>query len=324
MADPLNPPDFNPRSPWWGGDLQTLRNSLISSNDTLPGRSERLFLEMQDGSGDRLAAMLDTPSNRPAGPVVVLIHGLAGTEESPYVRASAAFHLKRGRQVLRLNLRGAGPSRQSCGGHYHAGCADDLRDALAGLERALLEDGAVLIGYSLGGNILLNLLADHELPIRAAATVSAPIEPAAAAQRFMEPRNALYHYWLLRQLKQQSTAPGARLGAGDRETIQRARTIYEFDDWFIAPRSGFAGADDYYARTAGARVACQIDVPTLMIMARDDPWIPTAAYEDLLPYCPPNLRIVLTPGGGHVGFHDSGGQEAWHDRAIDAFMRASL
>jgi predicted alpha/beta-fold hydrolase len=322
MAAPADPPAFRARAPWWGGDLQTLRNNLAPGTGNLPGTSKRIFLALGDGSGDRIAAMLDSPAKAMDGPLIVLIHGLAGSEASAYLRTSSAFHLNRGRRVLRLNLRGAGPSRATCIGHYHAGCGQDLHHALAALAPDLAAPGFFIVGYSLGGNALLNLLASHDLPIRGAATVSAPIEPAQAAQRFMEPRNALYHHWLLRQMKQESTAPGALLSQAERAAIARARTIYQFDDGFIAPRNGFDSADDYYARTAGARMAGDIAVPTLMIHARDDPWIPPAAYDALMERAPDNIRIVLTEGGGHVGFHAQGHAETWHDRRIDAFLRS--
>lgn len=320
MAALAEPPAFRARAPWWGGDLQTLRNILVPGRNIPPASSKRMYLELGDGSGDRLAAMLDSPEEPAEAPLIVLIHGLAGSEASAYLWASAAFHLQRGRRVLRLNLRGAGPSRATCIGHYHAGCGADLHHALAALPEDLTSHGLFVIGYSLGGNALLNMLAAHDLPIRGAATVSAPIEPAQAARRFMEPRNALYHYWLLRQMKKESIAPGALVSEAERTAIHRARTIYEFDDGFVAPRNGFAGADDYYARTAGARMAGDISVPTLMIHARDDPWIPPAPYEALMASAPENIRIVLTPSGGHVGFHGQDHTETWHDRCVDAFM----
>jgi len=322
MAATADSTTFRARAPWWGGDLQTLRNILAPGVGRLPGTSKRIYLALGDGSGDRIAAMLDSPAEAADGPLIVLIHGLAGSEASAYLRASAAFHLKRGRQVLRLNLRGAGPSRATCIGHYHAGCGGDLHHALAALPGDLTASGIFVIGFSLGGNALLNLLASHDPPIRGAATVSAPIEPAQAAQRFMEPRNAIYHYWLLRQMKRESAAPGALLSEAERAAIGTARTIYEFDDGFVAPRNGFDGADDYYARTAGARMASDITVPTLMLHARDDPWIPPAPYDALMGRAPANVRIVLTEGGGHVGFHGQGHAETWHDRLIDEFMES--
>lgn len=318
------PPLFNPRPPWWGGDLQTLRNTLLAKRPEIPGISERAYLPLNDGSGDKLAARLEVPLNPADEPLVVLVHGLTGCEDSAYIRASAAFHLKRNRHVLRLNLRGAGPSRRVSGGHYHAGCAADIRDVLASLEGSLTAQGIVLIGYSLGGNILINLMADrakaNELPIRGLATVSAPIMPAQAARRLMTKRNTVYHSWLLSRMKKESTAQGARLSEAERRAIRGARTIRDYDDKFIAPRNGFAGADDYYARTAGAPLVPRIPVPTLMIHARDDPWIPATPYEVLQKHRLPHIRIILTPGGGHVGFHATGHIETWHDRCVDVFL----
>jgi hypothetical protein len=316
------PPVFRSRAPWWGGDLQTLRNMLVRAGAALPATSERIYFPLSDDSGDRLAAMLDWPDRPVESPLVVLIHGLTGCEDSDFIRASAAFHLKRGRRVLRLNLRGAGPSRQVCGGHYHSGCATDIRDALAALDSKLSSQGLFLIGFSLGGNVLINLLASHadKLPICGAATVSAPIEPAQAARRLMAPRNAVYHSWLLRRMKRESTAPGACLSEAERAAILRARTIWEYDDGFIAPRNGFTGASDYYERTAGARLVADVRVPVLMIHARNDPWIPADPYAALEGDCPANIRIFLLPGGGHVGFHSGGHTETWHDRCVDAFL----
>jgi len=105
-------PAFAPRVPWWGGDLQTLRNYVLRQADplgALPGR--RLELALRDGSGDRLVATLHAPPSETGRPLLVLIHGLTGSEASPYVRASAAAALAEGYPVLRLNLRGAGPAR---------------------------------------------------------------------------------------------------------------------------------------------------------------------------------------------------------------------
>ena len=322
LSSPADIDSFLPRAPWWGGDLQTLRNAIRPSRAPRAAHSERLLLELKDGSGDRLAGLLQMPEQLDDGPLVVLIHGLAGSERSAYMRASAEFHLKRGRRVLRLNLRGAGPSRATCAGHYHAGCAGDIHDALAALPAHLTGAGLFPVGYSLGGNALLNLLPAHDLPIVGAVSISAPIEPAQAAFRFMEPRNAIYHYWLLRQTKKDTIAPGAHLSPSEREGVERSRTIYEFDELFVAPRNGFAGADDYYARTAGARMVERIGVPALLIHARDDPWIPPTPYEELMRIAPSNVEIALTETGGHVGFHGRGHAEPWHDRRVDSFLRS--
>src|SRR5512143_341355 len=171
-------PAFTARPPWLGPDLQTLRNTLRPPRPQMAQfAGERLELALADGSGDRLAAVLQQPLER-RGPLAVLIHGLSGDEDSPYMLVSAAALLERGHPVLRLNLRGAGASRPLCRLQYHAGRTADLRDALAALDPALTADGLLAVGFSLGGNLLLKFLAEHaaDLPVRAAAAVSAPID----------------------------------------------------------------------------------------------------------------------------------------------------
>lgn len=328
-------PPFAPRFPWLGGDLPTLRNFLLRPRVDLSAfNSRRVYLPMADGSGDRLAATLEgfrDDGPRPASPLVVLIHGLTGCEDSVYMRTGAAFHLARGRRVLRLNMRGAGPSRPTCGGHYHAVLGADIRDALHALESEagaestdITRNGLFLVGYSLGGNILVNFLADYgrDFPVLGAATVSAPIEPARSAVRLMARRNTVYHRRLLKQMKQEAMGEGARLTDREHAAITASRSIYEFDRDFIGPSNGYSGADDYYADTAGARRAPEISTPTLLIHARDDPWIPANSYDTLARRGLSGIRIVIADRGGHVGFHGRGWREPWHERCIDAFMRS--
>ncbi len=199
---------------------------------------------------------------------------------------------------------------------------EDIQDVLEGLDASLVKDGVFLIGYSLGGNILLNFLGARScgVPIVGAATISAPIEPLQTCLRIMARRNVLYHRWLLNNMKRDALMTGTDIRVEERETVHTARSVYEFDDLFIAPRHGYRGADDYYARTAGARVVRDIEVPLVMVHARNDPWIPVDPYVALQGDGLGSVDIVLTPGGGHVGFHGQGAFDAWHDRYVGAFV----
>lgn len=314
---------FQDRAPWWGGDLQTLRNVVMRRTEPLPGRAVSLEFETADGSGDRLKGTLSEPdAPDPRAPLIVLIHGLTGCEDSDYMRASARFHLARGRSVLRLNLRGAGPGRTLAKNYYHAGCAPDVQSVLEGLEASRTGNGVFLIGYSLGGNVLLNWLgrAEGSSFVIGAATVSAPIEPAQACERILQPRNALYHHFLIQRMKRDVLGSCA-LSPQERRSVADSRTVFEFDDLWVAPRNGFDGAMDYYKRTAGAQFVPHIAVPTLMIHAANDPWIPPEPYVLAKKQRNPNVKTLLVRSGGHLGFHERGEQEPWHDRMIDAFIR---
>ncbi len=317
-------PEFRPRAPWWGPDLQTLRNFFTARRGRRPYLAgERMHLAMRDGSGDRLAALLtDAPGNKP---LVVLIHGLTGCETSMnMVRAALHYHAL-GFPVLRLNLRGAGPSRESCRGDYHAGCSRDLADALGSLvEMApeLTANGLYLSAVSLGANVMIKFLAEYdgEFPIRAAVSTSAPIDLAASSLSVMRPRNALYHHWLLKRMK--VDCRGSVLKPMERATLEEVRTVFEFDDRFLAPRYGFEGAMHYYSECAAGRYLDSLRTPTLLIHARNDPWIPAAPYLARDWSNNLNLTVLLPCAGGHVGFHDAGHDVSWHDRCAADFFAA--
>ena len=276
---------------------------------------------MRDGSGDRLVGELNRPVEGSGKPLVVLIHGLTGCSTGAYMLASAFSLLRLGYPVLRLNLRGAGPSRPLCRQQYHAGRSADLRDALAGLPSGLLADGLFAVGYSLGGNMLLKYLAEQGEagPVRAAASVSAPIDLSAASRRLMARRNQLYHDWLLRRMQEEALA-GEALTDAERQAVVTARRVYDFDERFVAPRNGFRGADDYYLRSSALFFLPQIRVPTLIIHALDDPWIPGASYMGFDWQANPRLIPLLPRQGGHVGFHGLGTHVPWHDRCLGMFF----
>lgn len=315
-------PAFRARAPWWGGDLQTLRTALVRYS--APGRFDMpgmvMALPVEDGSGDRLIALFDEGAGTARKPLAVLVHGLTGCHESSYMVETTRHLTALGYPVLRLNMRGAGPSAAICRLRYHAGKGEDIAAALRALDPALLRDGIMPVGYSLGGSILLNFLAHHaaDFPVRAAVTVSAPIDLAAAADRILAPRNRLYHRYLLNRMKLDWA--GLMRSREERIALARIATIREFDDRLVAPPNGFGDADNYYAECSATRVLGDLAVPTLLIHAADDPWIPAASYRAVDWDANPALTHLMPPGGGHVGFHQRGTPPNWHDACIGAFF----
>jgi len=316
-------PRFLARPPWWGRDLQTVRNYLrrpVVSLDAYP--AERLEFPMLDDTGDTLVATLNRPSE-PAEddirrPLVMLIHGLTGCEDSTYMRASTRHLLDRGHPVLRLNLRGVGPSRERCRFQYHAGRTEDLRAVIGRMDGRLAANGIVIVGYSLGANMLLKYLGEQgrRAPLLGAVSISAPIDLKATQVRFMQRRNRRYHDHLLARMKE-GILSSSGLERADLDTIS---SVYEFDDRVVAPRNGFAGADDYYARCSARNFLAGIRVPTLIVHARNDPWIPVDPYLAFDWTSNPRLTPLLPRGGGHVGFHGLGSRIPWHDRCIGLFV----
>jgi predicted alpha/beta-fold hydrolase len=320
----LDLPSFRPRFPWWGGDLQTIANRLRGVSTSLgPHASERLVFPLPDGTGDTLLASLDRPAVPEGGaPLVILIHGLTGAEDSLYMISMARHLLERGRRVLRLNLRGAGPSRALCGQHYYAGRSQDFRTLLSVLPPELMRDGLVAVGYSLGGAMLLKYLGEEgkASPLLAAASVSAPIDLAVTCRHMMRRRNLIYHHYILETMKVEATGQGALVSPAERAAILAARTVWDYDEVFIAPRYGFASAEDYYERCRPTRFMGSIRVPTLVLAALDDPWIPGALYRAYDWAGNRSLTPLLPGQGGHVGFHGTGNRQPWSDLAVARFL----
>ena len=318
---PDNP--FRPRFPWWGGDLQTIANRFRGADALAPHTSERLKFPLPDGTGDTLLASLDRPATpSPGTPLAILIHGLTGAEDSRYIFSMARLLLDRGSRVLRLNLRGAGQSRALCGQHYYAGRSQDFRALLTVLPKELTADGIVAVGYSLGGAMLLKYLGEegNAAPLLAAASVSAPIDLAVTCRCMMRPRNRLYHRYILDQMKVEATGDGAVVSAAERAAIMGSSTVWDYDDFFIAPRYGFASAEDYYERCRPTRFMGGIGIPTLVLASFDDPWIPGALYRAYDWAGNPSLSPVLTDQGGHVGFHGIGNRQPWSDLVVARFF----
>ncbi len=311
-------PPFRPRFPWIGGDLQTVRNTVSWRQAPLPAAA-RLMLSLADG--DQLWAALNLPAIATAKPTVIVIHGLTGDEDSRNIQTSAAYHLARGFPVIRLNLRGAGPSLGSCRGHYHAGRSQDLREALAALPTELKQHGVLLMGASLGGNMLLKFMAE-EPPgfVRAAVAVSPPVDLKAAQMCIMRPRNWLYHRHLLHQMKADAASSGDERLTPD--LIEDIQSVHDFDDRIVAPSNGFADAEDYYTRSSAVTLLDRIRTPTLIVHAADDPWIPPDALRAAQIPDTGAVTLLMSPSGGHVAFHAADDPTPWHDRCAGIFFDA--
>lgn len=324
MRDPSFPP-FRPRFPWLTADLQTLRDVIAGERAALP-YGERHWLELPDG--DALAAMWH-PGD-PDRPSVVLIHGLTGTEDSAHVRRATVFFAAQRRGVLRLNLRGNGVSRPRSTASYYVGRTADLRDALRAMVRQLGERHVFLLGYSLGGGLVLNFLgspdaAVHGLPrIVAGASVCGPLDLMAATLRLQAPRNRVYAAHLLSAMKAEALAQlRGDMTPALRAAAAAADSIAAFDDTVTAPRNGFAGLQDFYDRCRPDRRLPAIRVPTLALHSEDDPWIPVETYRAVDWSRAPAVTPHIAEGGGHVGFHDRAGNGpngSWADRAAGSFF----
>ena len=178
--------------------------------------------------------------------------------------------LRAGYPVLRLNWRGAGPSTGKTQAFYHAGRSDDLTAVIGSMTGALARNGIAAIGYSMGANVLLKYLAERGglSHLRAAIAVSPPIDLRAAQQRIAVRRNRRYHHYLLERMM-------------ERPCPEDVISILDFDNRVVAPSNGFDDALDYYAQCSSGPRLGSIRTPTLIIHAKDDPWIPSTSFREI-------------------------------------------
>ncbi len=161
----------------------------------------------------------------------------------------------------------------------------------------------------------------RDLPVLGGAVVSTPLDLAETCARMLTPRNFVYHRYLLSQMKREALATGAVLSATQRATIAKARNVFEFDDLFVAPLFGYRDAEDYYQANSARAFLSRLAVPTLVVHALDDPWIPRSCYDAVDWARLRTIETALSPHGGHLGFHGVGSPIPWHDRVVLAWLR---
>jgi predicted alpha/beta-fold hydrolase len=302
------------RAPWWlpGGHLQTIFAALAPA-PRVAFRRER----WDTPDGDFID--LDWAEPRQSAdrtPLLALFHGLEGSSASPYARAIAAQALAAGWRCVVPHFRGCSGELNRLPRAYHSGDSAELDWILRRLEA----DYAA--GVSLGGNALLKLLGEKGagIGVRKAVAISAPLDLAAAGRKLDRGLSReLYTRMFLKTLKKKTFEKMQRLQISvDRARVMNARTFWQFDDAVTAPLHGFLGADDYWARSSSAPWLARIRIPTLVVNARNDPFMP-ASVLDSLGELPPNVVLEFPRGGGHAGFP---GSRRWLARRVLEFLSA--
>lgn len=325
---------------WSSAWAQSLRNRVLPAQRfelNSISTSEDVEVPTRDGSGDHLLvhvhrthmARAADPNQTAARHMVVLIHGLAGTADSVYVRAAARGLLRSGFDVVRVNLRGAGPGAHLANGLYHAGRTSDITDVLTYLRDQHLGQGAglVLMGFSLGANLTVKTIGEplKGLPVLAGIAVSTPLDLAAGVSQIEQMGLGVYQRFVMAGLRADALASGGGQGlsAEERDFVLQARTVREFDEGITAARNGYSSADAYYAEASSKHYLSRVRAPLLLIHAIDDPLIPAAPYAqtDWTRVHPDGLvHRAFTPIGGHVGFHERGRYYPWYVRRTLAFL----
>lgn len=276
---------------------QTVFASRVRSRRVPPLIRERLATP----DGDEL--LVDRLEADPAAPHLLILHGLEGSSRSGYVAALLQGAATRGWGAAALNFRSCGGELNRQPRFYHSGETGDPRFVLERLRAATTGPWGG-VGFSLGGNVLLRLLAEGETGLAAAAAVSVPFDLQRAARAIDTPGfwPSIYRRVFLRTLEAKALAK-ARLHPGhiDVARVRAARTLQAYDDAVTAPLHGWESAAAYYAACSSGPVLGRIEVPTLIVSAEDDPMAPASCLPDEA-RSNPKLELLLPARGGHVGF----------------------
>ncbi|MBH0202486.1 MAG: alpha/beta fold hydrolase [Nitrospira sp.] len=293
----------------------------------LPQESRFFFVEPHT----QLQGFCHWQTNRKASPTAVLVHGLEGCSESRYMRGIAAKAYRAGFNVIRMNQRTCGGTEHLTPTLYNSGLSGDYRAILNELAHRDGLDRIWLIGYSMGGNLVLKAsgeLGRTDPALAGVAAVCPNINPSICARALEEPRNFIYHRHFLTRLKSRLRRKAVLWpGKWDLSRLHRIATISEFDDRYTAHDGGYQDGVDYYDRAGAHHVLNAIAVPTLIITAQDDPFIPYSMFTVPKIQQHPHIRVVAPRHGGHCGFfHRSrnGEDSYWAENRIIDFLLGRL
>ena len=290
----------------------------------LPVVQRRLF---QVESETQVSADCFWQPDRAAHPAIILLHGLEGSSAAHYMTGIAGKAYAAGFSAVLLNQRNCGGTEHLSPGLYHSGLTEDARHVLNEITSIDGISRVAMAGYSLGGNLALKLAGDYGATapkaLRAVCAVSPILEISRCVHALERPLNLIYQWNFVRGLRARMRRKAALFpGQFPVERLPQVRTVRQFDEVFTAPHFGFRDAEDYYHRASAMRVVDRIAVPTLIIAAQDDPFVPAAMFDDATVRNNRHITTVVTRHGGHCGFLAAPGPQGdgyWAESSIVAF-----
>lgn len=307
ISSVLKSKPFKPHPFFVNGHAQTFAGYLWPrrSGGKSHALDEERFFEVEKDV--KLLAHCRWQENKQNNPTIILIHGLEGSSTSVYMisTASKAFHA--GFNVVRLNMRTCGGTEHLTPTAYHSGMYGDFLQVINELIESDSLKRIFLAGFSMSANMALHLAGRlaNELPdeLKAICAISPAVDVASSIHNLHLPSNKIYHNRFLKSLRKRITVKHTLApNVYDVSKLKNIKTIRDFDEHYTAPLGGFKNADDYYSRVSSFPVLKDIRKPTLIIHAQDDPFIPFHPLKEDSISSNPNIILIGTEHGGHVGF----------------------
>jgi predicted alpha/beta-fold hydrolase len=291
----------------------------------LPAPARRYF---EVAAGTRVVADCHWHQDPWRRPTLIALHGLNGSSDAHYMRGLAAKAFERGMNVVRLNQRNCGHTEHLSEGLFHSGLTADAAHVIHELTQVDGLKTVAVAGYSLGGNLALKLAGEygpHPPPALVGVAAVSPIIEISECTRALErPRNGVYQWNFVRDLKRRIRRKDRfHPGGFDLAKVSAIRTVREFDESVTAPYFGFRNAEDYYHRASAMRVVDRISVPALIITAEDDPFVPSQPFHDPKVTGNPHIDLRISRHGGHCAFVGARSAEDdgyWAEKQIVDFV----
>lgn len=319
---------FVPRRRLSNGHLQTIIGNFLPRPEfDVPSTVETVEVDRADGSRVLCHCHWQSEAVRAGRLTAILLHGLEGSSSSQYICGIAARAWAAGCNVVRMNMRNCGGSEELTPTLYHSGLSGDVGAVIQHFATAYGLERVALIGYSMGGNLVLKLAGEwgERRPLCAVATVCPAIDLAAGSNALHEPLNRFYERRFLRGLMRRYRAKASQLPSRYATSgIGPIRSLRDFDDRIVARYCGFRDADDYYYHAASARVVGRIAVPTLVLHAQDDPFIRLTPETRAAILANSHIALVETRHGGHCAYLscDPGEDIHWAEATVMRFLLA--
>lgn len=288
---------------WWlpNTHLQTLWSTFFRRRPILNFTSFRLTLD--DGDFIDVSTPQQDTKEPTSKPIVLILHGLEGSLSSPYATPLINALQEAGYSVYFMHFRGCSHEPNTLPRSYHSGATDDVQSVVHYLIKKHQRKLHAVIGFSLGGNVLLKWLGEqqHHAATHTAIAISVPFQLADAAKRMNQGFSKIYQRHLISRLKQKYTHKFKTIPSPLQVNVKTLHTFYDFDHHITAPLHGFNSGNDYYQQCSSRQFINTIKKPTLILHALDDPFMypTTAPTADELPK---NVQLELSKKGGHVGF----------------------
>ena len=281
------------------------RQTIISSffNFFIEPQSIQKIVRLPDG--DKISLEVTTPRDwKETDLTVFFVHGLCGSHKSPNLVRMAKRLEPLGIRTVRYNMRGCGSGRGLSKRIYHSGRTEDVLECLKALKQEHPDSPIVLIGFSLGGNIVLKLVGELSTLVHPflekVIAVSPPVELYSSIQMLGDPQNSIYERYFYRLLRNDVHFLHKTFRDLPRVRLPKKLKLYEFDQLYTAPVCGFSSAFDYYNKCSASHVISDIAVPCKILLAEDDPIISPDSLDRFK--LPSNVNVFKTKKGGHMGY----------------------